>query len=293
MEWNSGKFLALRMGSNSTLREDSLLFTPLTGDPIQEREEAKDLGVIMDNIGDFRVQRAKANARTRQKAGWVLWTFKTRELTPMRALWKSLVRPHQDYASQLWAPVGLTRDLAAQEAPLRAFTRKIRGLGSLPYWERLSHACLLSTERRMERYRILYAWKSLKGLVPECGLSVDSSPDSRRGRTLTVPPITGSVRSVQSLREQSFQYEAPRLFNSLPASLRNADTTLATFKANLDCFLSVLPDQPKIPGYIPGAADITGKPSNSIKDWTRSLLTNTWSVTNIPTSSPGLSCRNS
>ena len=36
-------------------------------------------------------------------------------------------------------------DLQMQEAPLRAFTRRVRGLTDLPYWERLAKMNLLST----------------------------------------------------------------------------------------------------------------------------------------------------
>ena len=91
MEWNSTKFQALRMGADSRLRESSLLFTPDFAEPIEETQGAKDLGVIMDSAGSFRAQRAKAASKTRQKAGWVLRTFRSRELGLMRELWKSLI----------------------------------------------------------------------------------------------------------------------------------------------------------------------------------------------------------
>ena len=80
MKWNASKFMALRMGANNSLREDILLFTPDFDTPIEETEEARDLGVTMDHCGTFRSQREKANAKTNQKAGWVLRVFRTREL---------------------------------------------------------------------------------------------------------------------------------------------------------------------------------------------------------------------
>jgi hypothetical protein len=107
----------------------------------------KDLGVQIDQWGSFKLHRAKANRKTLQKAGWVLRVFKSRDMGLLRTLWKSLIRPHQDYASQLWAPVGLVGDLAAQEVPLRSFTRRMGGMRGLNYWERLVQAKLLSSER--------------------------------------------------------------------------------------------------------------------------------------------------
>jgi hypothetical protein len=273
MEWNGSKFQSLRMGYDQSLRDESLLFTPNYEDPIEEMEVVKDLGVLMDRLGTFGPQRAKANAKAKQKAGWLLRTFKSRDLFTMRTLWNTLVRPHQDYCSQLWSPVGLIGDLSEQEAPLRSFTRRIRGFSSLNYWERLAAANLYSSERRQERYKILYAFKALRGLVPECGIREDTSPESRRGRTLEIPMISAprSFMAVKTLRDKSFQNEAPKLFNSLPSHLRNLNTSIETFKAHLDSFLETIPDQPSIPGLVPAASNQSGRPSNSIRDWARHL----------------------
>lgn len=156
MQWNGSKFVALRMGNCPHIWEDSVLLTPNMEEPIEVKEVAKDLGILMDSKGNFRPQRTAAAAKASAKAGWVLRTFQTREIVPLRMLWCSLVRPHQDYASQLWAPVGLMGDLRAQEAPLRAFTKRMRGLKDLQYWERLEACGLSSMERRQDRYRIIY-----------------------------------------------------------------------------------------------------------------------------------------
>jgi ribonuclease P/MRP protein subunit RPP40 len=273
MEWNGSKFQALRMGYDKTLREETMLFTPDHEDPIEEMEVVKDLGVLMDRLGNFGPQRAKANAKAKQKAGWILRTFRSRDLTTMRTLWNSLVRPHQDYCSQLWSPVGLVGDLLEQEAPLRSFSRRIRGFSELNYWERLAAASLYSSERRQERYKILYAFKAIRGLVPFCGLEVDTDQESRRGRTIKVPLIQAprTFMAVKTLREKSFQVEAPKLFNALPAFLRNLNTTIETFKAHLDSFLETIPDQPATPGLVPAATNLSGRPSNSIRDWARHL----------------------
>jgi ribonuclease P/MRP protein subunit RPP40 len=272
MEWNATKFQVLRMGSNLPLKEITMLFTPDFGNPIEETPVVKDLGVQMDQWGSFKVQRAKANKKTLQKAGWVLRVFKSRDMGFLRTLWKSLVRPHQDYASQLWAPVGLVGDLAAQEVPLRSLSRRMGGMRGLNYWERLAKARLLSSERRQERYRIIYSWKVLQGLVPNCGLSLDSIPDSRRGRTLAIPPLTGSVRAIRSMKESAFQTEGPRLFNSLPREVRNIKGCLQTFKSHLDAFLETVPDQPATPGLVPGAQKLSGAPSNSVRDWVKKIF---------------------
>ena len=62
----------------------------------------------------------------------------------MKTLWRSLIQPYFDYACIVWAPVGIKTDIEAQEGPLRAFTRYIKGCHNLNYWERLDYAQLSS-----------------------------------------------------------------------------------------------------------------------------------------------------
>jgi ribonuclease P/MRP protein subunit RPP40 len=278
MEWNSSKFQSLRMGTNHCLRNESLLFTPNFTDPIPEKDVVKDLGVLMDRGGTFGPQRASANAKAHQKAGWCLRTFRSRDLGTLKTLWSSLIRPHQDYCSQLWSPVGLAGELLKQESPLRAFTKRIRGFSALSYWERLAAASMYSTERRQERYKIIYSWKALRGLVPFCGLSEDSPASSRRGRTITVPSLNGSDRykAIRTLRDTSFQSEGPKLFNSLPHDLRNLDSSAEVFKSHLDKYLQTIPDHPAVPGYVPAAQRANGSPSNSVRDWPRRIQAVSW-----------------
>jgi ribonuclease P/MRP protein subunit RPP40 len=276
MDWNDSKFQALRMGPRTQLKEDTLLFSSNMKEVIDEVEEAMDLGIVMDSSGSFRAQRIKSAKKTSQKAGWVLRTFRTRDVGLLRILWRTLVQPHQDYASQLWAPVGLVGDIMAQEAPLRAFTRRMSGLRDLPYRLRLKAARLLSTERRQERYRALYTWKAIQGLVPNFGVIVAPS-NLRRGRLLDIPPISGSRTGIQSLKDRSLQVEGPRIFNSLPRSLRDLKCSLLVFKKHLDSYLGTIPDQPRVlGGELPEAQDLMGRPSNSLKDWARKLMTDTW-----------------
>ena len=58
------------------------------------------------------------------------------------------------------------------------------------YRQRLVHLQMYSRERRMERYRILYAWKVLERLVPSCGL--DEVYSEKIGREIRIPQVKGS-----------------------------------------------------------------------------------------------------
>ena len=124
---------------------------------------------------------------------------------------------------------------------------------------------MYSITRRLERYTILYTWKSLMGLVPDCGFQLhDESCDSK----LRIPTLAKSSGRVRTLKEGSFRVTGVKLYNSLPSSLRSLRSVpLETFKRCLDSFLSIIPDEPATDKLVPPVTNITsGKPSNSIID---------------------------
>ena len=135
---------------------------------------------------------------------------------------------------------------------------------------------MLSQQRRMERYRIIYTWKILEGKSPNCGIT--SKNNERLGRMCDIPQIkVNSRKAIQSLRENSFQVNGRRLFNCLPKKIRNKKgCSIDKFKSTLDLFLERIPDEPKSDGNVPSACNqVTGRPSNSIIEQSRKLEPNT------------------
>ena len=128
---------------------------------------------------------------------------------------------------------------------------------------------MFSTERRVERYRIIYMWKIIQGLVPNCGLIWGAQ--GRRGLLVQLPPLTGSRTAIRSLRERSFMTEAPRLYNSLPSLIREHTGSILSFKRALDDLLSTVPDAPVSETRRTFVTNSDGAPSNSLKHWLRVL----------------------
>ena len=75
-----------------------------------------------------------------------------------------------------------------------------------------------------------------------------SGENSRRGRECQVADIIRhSPISVKKARERSLSVKGARMFNLLPAELRNINSDkVHLFKRKLDDFLSSIPDQPTI-----------------------------------------------
>ena len=151
------------------------------------------------------------------------------------------------------------------EKVLRDFSKRVPGIRGLSYWERLKEMGMNSEQRRLDRYKIIYIWKIMQGLVPNCGLRW-TTEEQRRGRICEVPKLKGSTE-IQKLRKQSFQMSGPKLWNALPRNLRNVNNCeLGQFKEVLDCFLAKVPDEPRADGLTPGASDvISGRATNTLE----------------------------
>ena len=202
MEFNTTKFQLLRYGKNVNLKENTCYFTGKMKSVIEQVSSCKDLGVIMEDTGEFDQQIEKACSKARQKASWILRTFYSRNPNFLRHMFNTLVQPHLDYCSQLWSPVEGGK-MDKLEKVLKDYTRKIPAMKHMSYWDRLNNLKMNSELRRMERYKILYTWKVLENKVPNPGIQVVNeswiSGDSRRGRLCSIP------KSKNKMRNSSFQ----------------------------------------------------------------------------------------
>ena len=147
---------------------------------------------------------------------------------------------------------GIPKILPSCVTRSKVCSEPIQGMDGLDYWSRLNILRLYSVQRRRERYIILYVFKIIHGLVPNCGLNFSTNP--RTGIHAIVPKLDQNKPCLAlQMQENSFAYVGPKLYNSIPSSLRrryhNIDPVL-TFKTDLDCILTNVPDEPTIPGKI-------------------------------------------
>ena len=78
------------------------------------------------------------------------------------------------------------------------------GLLSLNYWQRLKICNLLSIQRRLERYVLIYTWKCIENLFPNCGFETKFT--DRKGRFIPLRPMAKADARTVTLRENSFLY---------------------------------------------------------------------------------------
>ena len=139
---------------------------------------------------------------------------------------------------------------------------------SLNYWERLKAFNLSSVQRRIERYRIIYSWKSLNGLAPSLGLRWNNREgNGRNGRVLEVAKVSGATGGLKTLSRETIWHEGAKLLNAIPCQIRNFVGDISHFKNLLDNFLSLVDDQPETESLRSNLLDSYGNSTNSLYYW--------------------------
>ena len=246
MVFNSDKFECLRFWPGTT-EQPNIGYNSPDGSQIEEKPHLRDLGVQINTDLTFRNHIQNCVASANKLIGWAMRTFRRRSTLVMMTIWKSLIQSKLDYCSQLWSPSDQF-SISKLEGVARNFTAQIAELQDKDYWDRLETLHMFSQERRRERYQIIFIWKILQGLTQ--GYSVKTLTSPRRGRLVEIPPYQRQApAAVRKARESSLSVKGAKLFNLLPRDLRDTNTgTVEQFKAKLDGWLALVPDQPTIQG---------------------------------------------
>ena len=252
--FNCDKFEASRfkkMARNKTEEVDPA-YTAYNGDPIPFKDNIKDLGVWMSANLSFDEHIRIITAKARQVSGMILRSFKSRKTSVLLPLLKSLVRSKVEYACPIWNPTDST-NINRLENIQRQFTSKFQRfreydaqldmtICNVSYGERLKQLKLYSLQRRRERYVIIYMHKIKLGLVPNPCFEFTYN----RTNKFEFKPRTDRKNG-----RYSFFVMGPRLYNSLPAKLRELDDNpypeakdVNDFKKDLDAYLTLLRDEP-------------------------------------------------
>ena len=215
--------------------------------PIEEKLHLRDLGVEISSDLSFTIHIENTVTAANRLVGWSMRSFRRRSKLVMMTIWKSLIQSKLDYCSQLWSP-SEQGSISKLESVSRNFTARISGLETADYWDRLKILKMYSQERRRERYRIIFVWKVLQGLVQ--GYPISSRQSPRRGRLVDVAKFCSSApAAVKKAREASLSVHGAKLFNLLPRHIRDISTgTTDQFKRELDSWLECVPDQPTTQG---------------------------------------------
>ena len=268
MVFNENKFEQMSHGPLKDITIEPYK-TP-SGELIQIKSTAKDLGILATDDLRFRDHINKITASSKIVMGMLFRTFSTREGEAMIKMFNAYVKSKLEYCCVVWSP-NEQKYINEIEDIQRIFTGKIEGMEELNYHERLKCLKMYSLERRRERYLIIYGWQQIEGIKENIlQLQISERESSRRIKSKQIPyaGINGDriLPSTKTKILNSPASKTERMFNSMPAWLRNmTGVKTDTFKKHLDKWLKDIPDQPKCGRY----AGWVAAASNSIQDQCR------------------------
>ena len=189
--------------------------------PLQVVEKDRDLGVVV-SAGDtlcWEEQIRGMIGKAKQMTSWIIRNVVSRKPEVLIPFYKAFVRPHLEYAVQVWAPTarhGNCGIIMEIEDCQRQFTRIIEGMGPLSYRRRLQRLRLTTLlERRMRGY-LIETYKIINGFV-NYGHNIFGTNTAYRTRNLDVT----SHHPLRSAHD-FFNNRGIKYWNQLPLRVRNS-----------------------------------------------------------------------
>ena len=193
--------------------------------------DVTDLGVLLDsNLRFIKHYRLIAN-KAHHRASLILRTFKSRDRYLLFKAFTVYVRPLLEYCSPVWAPVYKT-DIGIIERVQRRFTKRLYGLCSLSYVERLNVLGAETLELRRLKCDLLMVFKIIHKLVCidfDEFFALNNYSHTRGHCFKLVKPLCNN-----NARQFSFACRCIDAWNSLPPHVV-CSTSLYAFKLGINC----------------------------------------------------------
>ena len=212
----------------------------IEGTELDHVEEEKDIGVITDQKLTFSNHMVAKINTANNIMGLITWvlvliTFKSLDEEMFKKLYKSLVRPHLEYATAVWNPY-LEKDITAIENVQRRATKLIPGLKDMSYEDRQKILKLPTLKYRRLRGEAIKAFKILNGVYDKAVATIlplhrdnVANPTRTRGDKTKLY----QTRYRLNLRKNFFTIKIVKIWNSLPPNVTSSPN-VKTFERRLD-----------------------------------------------------------
>jgi len=200
---------------------------------LEKINEIKDLGVIFDSKLKFSAHINEKVNKAFSVLGIINRNFKYMEKNTFILLYKSMVRPHLEFANLVWSPYR-KEEINKLERVQRRATKLVCSLKKLSYEERLKKLNLPTLSFRRLRGDMIEVYKIITGKYEkkDIDLKVNNAVNTRGNHYKLY-----QGQSRYDIRKYFFANRVVAVWNSLPDYVVMVDSTLL-FKKRLDKFWS-------------------------------------------------------
>ena len=257
MSFNVDKCHALHIGSSNrnytytlpkvsaeTKTINSIGYT-YTLHPLKNVQEEKDLGVIVDEKLSFKSHISSKISKANSMIHIVKNSFKYLDAAMFKLLFKSIIRPHLEYASPVWSPITQGEKNRIKGVQRRA-SKLVPALSNLPYTERLQILKLPTLEYRRTRQDLIFLYNYAHNNII---LNTNTRCNICRNNTNMLSPITSGTRG-HPFRYQLHRHNGIRkkFFTTRTLTLWNSLSPETVLAPSLNSFKNRLDKDPSMPG---------------------------------------------
>lgn len=225
LRFHPDKCKVLSLGKKSTPADYSLCNTKL-----QATTKEKDIGVVIDNKLTFEDHINEKINKANSIMGLIRRSFTYMDNNIFLHLYKSLVRPHLEYANSVWSPYKKKHTTAIENVQRRA-TKLLPGMSDLSYEDRLRKLKLPSLKYRRIRGDMIETYKLTSGIYDTAlpSLLTFNTSSTTRGHSKKLY----LHRSSKDIRKYFFTNRVVNMWNSLSEHVVSAKNT-KIFESRLD-----------------------------------------------------------
>lgn len=188
-------------------------------------KHVRDLGVLISSDLSSSLHVTDVVSRAHKRAAAILRSFVARDVQLLVRAFITYVRPIVEYNTVVWSPYTV-QDVTSVESVQRRFTKRLPGLNTLSYAERLKMLNITSLELRRVRADLYWAYKIIFGL---CDVRCDeffslSHCKTTRGHKYKLYKYHNST----NVRAKFFTERVTNYWNELPDT--TDFTSFASFK---------------------------------------------------------------
>ncbi len=192
----------------------------------------KDIGVTIDDKLMFDTHMAEKVKKANSVLGAIRRSFEYLDSEIFKKLYTALVRPHIEYAHQVWSP-HKKMDIDTIENMQRRATKLIPGMDNLSYIERLKKLKLPTLSYRRTRGDMIEVFKLLNNMYYYDSTNLLTLRDTSSTYTRGNSKKLYKTRPRLDIRKYSFSNRVVDTWNSLPDEVVCAET-IFTFEKRLD-----------------------------------------------------------
>ena len=253
MAFNSDKCKVMHLGKRNLNKEYTMVDKNGELKVLESTSIEKDLGVHIDNELSFNEHITKQVIKANRALGALKHTIKYMDKDSFTCLYKSLIRPHLEYASVAWSTKTKYHQDMIERVQRRA-TKLVPHIKHLQYTERLECLQLPSLHYRRKRADVIQMFKFVHDIDyfdfdRECSIcnrptfekSLGSSAMNTRGH-----PYKFQIHLCQAAKKKSFFGRVIPMWNNLKAKTVCSET-VNEFKGNLALEWS---DPSELYGYV-------------------------------------------